>query len=154
MSPESQFKKDIENFDLNANQRLLEIQQELVSLEKKRISEGLPETELKNITDRIKFLVEEERLLIETRYKNEKEIKGVENIAIQSVSSSSQDKELKEILKTEIKEEKVIEKELAELKKATKERRWYEKWWGRLVIIILGGAVLAILGLEEFTNGL
>lgn len=152
MSNDNSFKKEIENFDLNANQRLLEIQEELVSLEKRRLVEGVSEKELKDITDRIKFLVEEERLLIEARYKNEKDIKGVENIAVNSVSSS--DKDLKEILQNEIKEEKNIQNELAELKRATKERRWYEKWWGRLIIIITGGIVLAFLGLEEFTNGL
>lgn len=152
MSPESQFKKEVENFDLNANQRLLEIQQELVSLEKKRISQGVSDLELKNITDRIKFLVEEERLLIEARYNNEKDIKSVESIAVGNISS--EDKELKEILKNEIKEEEIIKEELEELKQATKERRWYETFWGRLIIIIVGGAALAFLGLEEFTSGL
>lgn len=152
MSSENTYKKEVENFDLNVNQRLLEIQQELVGLEKRRLVEGINETEEVKITERIKFLVEEERLLLEARYKNEKNIKGVENMAVKAVSST--DKDLKEILQNEIREEKIIKDELEELKIAAEARRWYETWWGRLAIIIVGGGILAILGLEEFTNGL
>lgn len=152
MQNDNSFKKEVENFDLNVNKRLLEIQQELVELEKRRSLDGVDQKEKESVTSRIKFLVEEERLLIEARYKNEKEIKGVENIAVKSVSSS--DKDLKEILQNEIKEEEIIKDELKELKHAAEERRWYETFWGRLIIIIIGGAILAFLGLEEFTSGL
>lgn len=141
------YKKEVENFELNANERILEIQQELVDLEKKRAAGNLPKPEEQKLVDRIKFLVEEERLIMETRYKNDKDIKGVENLALKSVSVG--DKDLKEILQNEIKEEQLLESELKEIKEATKIRMWYETWWGRLAIIIVGGLVLTWLGLEE-----
>lgn len=146
------YQKEVEHFDLNANERLLEIQEELVGLEKRRAVPGVLPDEQAKIIEKIKFLVEEEKLVMDARYQNEKEIKGVENMATRSMASG--DKDLKEILQNEIKEEEIIKDELEEIKKATKVRMWYETWWGRLIIIIIGGAILGLLGLEKFISGL
>ncbi|MEZ4114389.1 MAG: hypothetical protein R3B65_03040 [Candidatus Paceibacterota bacterium] len=63
--------------DLNANQRLLEIQAEIVEIEK-RIYEKISEKEHEEIKERIKFLVSEEKSILQARYSKQKDIKDIE----------------------------------------------------------------------------
>jgi hypothetical protein len=138
MSPEE---KSAQYLDLNANKRLLEIQAEIVSIEKRRLYDNLTDLQREELKARIEFLVSEQRMIFEARYAKQKEIKQAENL----VKRESKDIEIKEILKNEIVEDKKIEGELKEIIEATKDRKWYEKWWGKLIIIILGAVLISIL---------
>lgn len=138
MSPEE---KSAQYLDLNANKRLLEIQAEIVSIEKRRLYDNLTDLQREELKARIEFLVSEQRMIFEARYAKQKEIKQAENL----VKPESKDIEIKEILKNEIVEDKKIEGELKEIIEATKDRKWYEKWWGKLIIIILGAVLISIL---------
>jgi hypothetical protein len=135
MSPEE---KSAQYLDLNANERLLEIQAEIVSIEKRRLYEKLTDERKEELKARIDFLVSEQRMIFESQYKNQSKQKFIEN----------ENGELKQILKNEIDEEKKIEGELKEIKKATESRMWYEKWWGKLIVIIVGALVVSLLGNE------
>lgn len=128
MSPEE---KSARYFDLNTNERLLEIQTEIVEIEKKRLFESLPPNVSEELSERLTFLVSEQRIIFESRYKSQKNV--IEN------------GELKEILKSEIKEGKNIENELKEIKRAAENRMWYEKWWGKLLIIVLGAVIVSLI---------
>lgn len=138
MSPEE---KSAQYLDLNANKRLLEIQAEIVSIEKRRLYDNLTEDQRAELKAKIEFLVSEQRMIFEARYARQKEIKQVEN----GVIKDSRDKDIKEILKNEIVEDKKIESELKEIIEVTKSRNWYEKWWGKLIIILLGAVLISII---------
>ncbi len=138
MSPEE---KSAQYLDLNANERLLEIQAEIVAIEKRRLYEKLTEDRKQELKSRIDFLVSEQRMIFESKYKNQNNQRFIEK----------ENGELKQILKDEIDEERKIEGELKEIKKATESRMWYEKWWGKILIILIGAA---ILGFFEVNNSL
>lgn len=132
MSPEE---KSARYFDLNTNERLLEIQTEIVEIEKKRLFENLSPNISEDLSERLKFLVSEQRMIFESRYKNQSKQKFIE----------TENGELKEILKIEIDEEKKIESELKEIKIAAENRMWYEKWWGKLLIIVVGAFIVSLM---------
>ncbi len=138
--------KSAQHYDLNANERLLEIQKEIVAIEKKRIYENLPEEEMDELKEKIKFLVSEERLILEARYATQKDIKDIEMRHTEN-GYIHQKEEITDILKREIVEDKRIEGELKEIIQATKERKWYETWWGKILIILAGTVILSL-----FTN--
>jgi hypothetical protein len=167
MSPDE---KSAQYLDLNVDERLLEIQAEIVEIEKKRLEEKMSEKEKEQSKERIKFLVMEERIIRESRYMEQKDIKQGENrnratdqvrekeIKIEQEESlfteKSNTEEIKDILKKEIAEDEKIEGELKEIILATKERKWYETWWGKIVIIIAGTLLLSLLTSEpiNFSN--
>jgi uncharacterized protein with ACT and thioredoxin-like domain len=122
--------------DLNANERLLEIQAEIVTIEKRRLYEKLTEDRKQELKSRIDFLVSEQRMIFESKYKNQNNQRFIEK----------ENGELKQILKNEIDEERKIEGELKEIKKATESRMWYEKWWGKLIIIVVGAVLVSLMG--------
>jgi hypothetical protein len=138
--------KSAQHYDLNANERLLEIQKEIVAIEKKRIYENLSEREMNDLKEKIKFLVSEERLILEARYATQKDIKDIEMRHTEN-GYTHQNEEITDILKREIVEDKKIEGELKEIIQATKERKWYETWWGKILIIVAGTVILSL-----FTN--
>lgn len=153
MSPEEQ---SVQYSDLNANKRLLEIQAEIVAIEKRRIykHENLPEQERKEMKERIKYLVSEEKMILETRYSKQKDISGEDDASKEGITKSESG-EIKEILKKEIAEDERIEGELKEIIEATKTRMWYEKWWGKILIIIIGAAILGFFEINNtFLNNL
>ncbi len=135
--------KSAQFLDLNANQRLLEIQAEIVEIEKKRIYENISEKEHEEIRERIKFLVSEEKSILQARYSKQKEIKDIE-----SEKSPEEDdaKQIKEMIDKEDEGNEKIEDELKEIINATKVRYWYEKWWGKLIIIMLGAILVGFMG--------
>jgi hypothetical protein len=133
MSPEE---KSAQYLDLNANERLLEIQAEIVTIEKRRLYEKLTEDRKQELKSRIDFLVSEQRMIFESKYKNQNNQRFIEK----------ENGELKQILKNEIDEERKIEGELKEIKKATESRMWYEKWWGKLIIIVVGAVLVSLMG--------
>ncbi len=135
--------KSAQFLDLNANQRLLEIQAEIVEIEKKRIYENISEKEHEEIRERIKFLVSEEKSILQARYSKQKEIKDIE-----SEKSPEEDdaKQIKEMIDKENEGNEKIEDELKEIINATKVRYWYEKWWGKLIIIMLGAILVGFMG--------
>jgi len=135
--------KSAQNYDLNANERLLEIQEEIISIEKERLNENLNEDEKQKLKEKLRFLVSEQRMIFEARYDEQKDIKELRG-----------NKEITDILKKEIAEDEKIEGELKEIIQATKERKWYETWWGKLLIIIVGTLILSLLTKEpiNFSN--
>jgi hypothetical protein len=147
MSPEE---KSIQYSDLNVNERLLEIQAEIVAVEKRRIyeNENLTEEQKNEMKERIKFLVSEEKMILETRYAKQKGINGDEETGDEYISKSESG-EIKDILKEEIRQDEKIEGELKEIIEATKSRMWYEKWWGKLIIIFIGALILGVLRVDN-----
>ena len=144
MSPEE---KSEQYLNLNANQRLFEIQAEIVKIEKKRINEKLSKKETEELREKIKFLVLEERLILEARYAKQKDIKDAERTVSdeQEKIISNEKNEIKTIIEKEIVEDQKIEVGLGEIIKATKERKWHETWWGKIVIIVAGTILLSLL---------
>lgn len=130
--------------DLNANQRLLEIQAEIVEIEKKRIYENLSEKEHEEIRERIKFLVSEEKSILQARYSKQKEIKDIETE--KSPEEKEDEKQIKEILDKDKQDNENIEGELKKIIQSTQVRYWYEKWWGKLIIIMLGAILVSFMG--------
>lgn len=162
MSPDE---KSAQYLDLNANERLLEIQAEIVKIEKKRLVGKMSEKEKEESGEKIKFLVMEEKLILEARYAKQKGVKETEytnmdneNVNQNPISENEErkkeTKELKDILEKEIANDEKIEVELKEIIQATKERKWYETWWGKIVIIIVGTLLLSLLTSEpiNFSN--
>ncbi len=136
--------KSAQFLDLNANQRLLEIQAEIVEIEKKRIYEDLSEKEHEEIRERIKFLVSEEKSILQVRYSKQKEIKDIETE--KTLEKDQDEKEIKQMIDKENEGNEKIEGELKEIINATKVRYWYEKWWGKLIIIMLGAILVGLMG--------
>ena len=145
MSPEE---KSAQYLDLNANERLLEIQAEIVSIEKRRLSENLTEDRKQELKARIDFLAREQRMIFEDRYSRQKNTKIPEDRNSNYQSESG----LNKIIENEIAEDKKIEGELKEIIDATKDRMWYEKWWGKLIIIMLGALIISLLSGERSIN--
>ena len=130
--------------DLNANQRLLEIQAEIVEIEKKRIYEKISEKEHEEIKERIKFLVSEEKSILQARYSKQRDIKDIEEE--KTPEEEEDEQELKKMIDKENKDNQKIEGELKEIISATKIRFWYEKWWGKIIIILLGAILVGLMG--------
>ena len=145
MSPEE---KSAQYLDLNANERLLEIQAEIVSIEKRRLSENLTEDRKQELKARIDFLAREQRMIFEDRYSRQKNTK----IPEERNSNYQNESGLNKIIENEIAEDKKIEGELKEIIDATKDRMWYEKWWGKLIIIMLGALIISLLSGERSIN--
>lgn len=139
MSPEE---KSAQYLDLNANERLLEIQAEIVTIEKRRLHENLTEDRKQELKARIDFLAREQRMIFEDRYSRQKNIKILE----QKPQSNQTESGLNKIIENEIAEDKKIEGELKEIIEATKSRMWYEKWWGKLIIIVVGAVLVSLMG--------
>lgn len=147
--------KSAQYLDLNTNERLLEIQEEIVKIEKKRIDGKLSTKEAEELKEKLNFLVTEQRMLFEARYSAQKDIKKTEKENIgETFGEQSETKEIKEILEREIEEDQKIEGELKEIIQATKERKWYETWWGKILIIVAGTLLLSLLTSEpiNFSN--
>ncbi len=140
MSPED---KSAQYLDLNANERLLEIQAEIVAIEKKRIQDHISPEQKTELGEKIKFLVSEEKLILEHRYKKQRDIKKAEETSGTKEESKSV---IKEIIDSEIAGNKKIEGELKQIIQATRTRMWYETWWGKLVIIIVGAVLVSLMG--------
>ncbi len=147
MSPEE---KSAQYSDLNANQRLLEIQAEIIAVEKRRINETLTEVEHQELKEKIKFLVSEEKSILETRYNKQKEFKDVESE--KDLETVQKDKELKQILQEENNQKQKIEGELKEIIKVSQNRVWYERWWGKLLIIVVGAILVSLLNENKIIN--
>ncbi len=147
MSPEE---KSAQYSDLNANERLLEIQAEIIAVEKRRINETLTEQQHEELKEKIKFLVSEEKSILETRYKKQKEFKDVE--VEKDLETVQKDKELKQILQEENNQKQKIEGELKEIIKVSQNRVWYERWWGKLLIIVVGAIIVSLLNEEKIIN--
>jgi len=147
MSPEE---KSAQYSDLNANQRLLEIQAEIIAVEKRRINETLTEVEHQELKEKIKFFVSEEKSILETRYNKQKEFKDVESE--KDLETVQKDKELKQILQEENNQKQKIEGELKEIIKVSQNRVWYERWWGKLLIIVVGAILVSLLNENKIIN--
>ena len=141
MSPEE---KSAQYLDLNANQRLLEIQAEIVQIEKRRIYEEISEKEHEELREKIKFLVSEEKDILEVRYSKQKDIKDIETEL--SPKEKEDGEKLNKILKDESEKSEKMEGELKEIIHATQIRYWYEKWWGKLIIILIGALLVGFFG--------
>ncbi len=143
MSPEE---KSVQYSDLHANERLLEIQAEIVSIEKRLIHDqaNLSDEDSNELRARIKFLVSEEKLILGQRDREESHSKTIEVSDTQNQTKS----ELKQMINSEIAENKKIEGELQQIIQATKDRMWYEKWWGKLIIIVVGAVLVSLMGSE------
>lgn len=139
MSPEE---KSAQYLDLNANERLLEIQAEIVTIEKRRLHENLTEDRKQELKARIDFLAREQRMIFEDRYSRQKNIKILE----QKPQSNQTESGINKIIEKEIAEDRKIEGELKEIIEATKSRMWYEKWWGKLIIIVVGAVLVSLMG--------
>ena len=139
MSPEE---KSAQYLDLNANERLLEIQAEIVTIEKRRLHENLTEDRKQELKARIDFLAREQRMIFEDRYSRQKNIK----ILKQKPQSNQTESGINKIIEKEIAEDRKIEGELKEIIEATKSRMWYEKWWGKLIIIVVGAVLVSLMG--------
>lgn len=140
--------------DLNANQRLLEIQAEIVEIEKKRINEKLPEEEKESLKEKVKFLVEEERLILEARYKRQKDIKQAEKQAIEPDEEAEEELENKIKETIEEKERETSFEKREELKREIEQeiqdkakKSWYERWWGKIIVIVMGALIVYLVGL-------
>ena len=145
--------------DLSANERVLEVQAEIVKIEKERLESTTPERaeELKN---KVKLLVEEERLILEKRYKNQKEIKEAENEvenAIENTEKVLSKDELRYLVKEEVQEEdkytkeekkSQIKEEIKEELRKEQKKGWFETWWGKLIVVIVGATILYLLGIK------
>jgi hypothetical protein len=145
MSPEE---KSAQYLDLNANERLLEIQAEIVTIEKRRLYENLTENRKQELKARIDFLASEQRMIFEDRYSRLKNTKSRQG----SNDSYGSEAGINKIIENEIAEDKKIEGELKEIIDATKDRMWYEKWWGKLIIIMLGAMIISLLSGERSIN--
>ena len=141
MSPED---KSSQYLDLNANQRLLEIQAEIVEIEKRRIYKDLSEKEHEELRERIKFLVSEEKSILELRYSKQKDIKNIETEL--SPKEKEDEEKINKIIKEESEKSEKMEGELKEIKDATSKRFRYEKWWGKIIIIIVGALIVGLFG--------
>lgn len=147
MSPEE---KSAQYSDLNANERLLEIQAEIIAIEKRRINETLTAGQHEELKEKIKFLVSEEKSILETRYKKQKEFKDVE--VEKDLETVQKDKELRKILQEENNQKQKIEGELKEIMKVSQNRVWYERWWGKLLIIVVGAILVSLLNENKIIN--
>jgi hypothetical protein len=140
--------------DLNANERLLDIQSEIVEIEKKRISENLSEVDKESLKEKVKFLVEEERLILEARYKRQKDIKQVEKQALEP--DEEKEEELQNKIKQTIEEKdretsfdkkEEIKREIEDEMERKHKKSWYEKWWGKIIVIVTGAFIVYLIGL-------
>jgi len=87
-------------------------------------------------------------MIFEDRYSRLKNTKSSQG----SSQSYGADAGINKIIENEIAEDKKIEGELKEIIEATKDRRWYEKWWGKLIIIMLGAMIISLLSGERSIN--
>ena len=146
--------------DLTANERLLEIQQEIVKVEKERLENPSSER-AEELKERIKILVAEERVILEKRYTQDKEIKKSDTEVKDAVGNAEKkvlsEDELRYLVEEEIKEEDKYTKEekKAQLKEEIKEelrkeqkKGWFDTWWGKLIIVIVGATILYLLGIK------